>query len=373
MPHLLRAHTVPAFAAALLIGPGLAAASFTESLVRSYADYDDDVTAVYDVACSPFDGTDPVEDGCGCDPFVSHPANELCDIGGRLFRRSTVPDEGLSADSNVCEVAACGVGATALDALALARSDYGYNFVDVFSNSFLNEVDLRRSDEASAVSRWTDDLTLTTTVPGLANATLRATFRVRGGWENAPCLTVAAELRQLTETPPFVSDSYVGTSQTVAWDTVCNTAVPGGPESLPGYDAEDAPLDHSFQVEIPLPLPSTVRVFAELRAHAERGDDVLLFGPEGGFIGERTEGGGVEMRVERLEVPPGVEIASAADALDAYHVPEPDAGAGAAIALAARLALRRRRPLAPDQLAASMRCRSRIGRARSFSSITSAR
>jgi len=338
MPLLLRA-----LALAVVLGsPGLAAAQLTESLVRSHADYEDDLR--FDEDCSPLNTYDAGEEGCGCDPFVSEPPDRFCDIQGRLYELATIPGAPATSTSNACEADSCGIGASAVDALALARSDYGTNFVDVFSNSFLTDAANPpvRFDEASAVSRWSDTLTLTTEVPDLSGATLRAHFRVRGGWENAPCLTVAAQLQRLTETPPFAADIYVASSQTTEWDTVCQSSLGGGGE-LPGYDAQNATLDHVFELELPLSFPSPpVRIFAELRSHAEHGDDVLLFGPDGGFVGERTEGGGVEMRLERLEVPLGVEVASAAGALDAYNLPEPAPSAAAAFAIVALLGLRRR-------------------------------
>jgi hypothetical protein len=328
--------------AAIALSPSPGSAQLTESLVRTHADYEDDLR--FDEDCSPLNTFDPNEEGCGCDFFVPEPADRYCDDGGRLFERVIAADAPASSTANACEADACGVGASAIDALALARSGYGTNFVDVFSNSFLTDAENPplRFDQASAVSRWSDDLTLTTAVPDLADAVLRATFRVRGGWQNAPCLTVTAQLQRLTETPPFAADIYIATSQTTAWDTVCVGALGGGGE-LPGYDLLDSTLDHVFTLELPLSFPSPpVRIFAELRAHAEHGDDVLLFGPEGGFIGERTEGGGVELRLERLEVPLGVEISSAAGALEAYNVPEPGAALGSLVALGALLASRRR-------------------------------
>jgi len=47
-------------------------------------------------------------------------------------------------------------------------------------------------------------------------------------------------------------------------------------------------------------------------------------------------------RVESIEIPPGVNVTSAAGALDAYNVPEPDGAAGAVVALGVLLARRRR-------------------------------
>lgn len=329
--------------AAIALGASPAPAQLTESLVRSYASYEDDLR--YNEDCSPLNTFDANEEGCGCDPFVAEPADRFCDTGGRLFVRASVPDAPADSTSNACEVDACVVGASPLDALALARTDYGTNFVDVFANSFRTDAGNPplRFDEASAVSRWSDRLTLTTNVPDLAGTSLRAFFRLRGGWENAPCLTVVTELRRLSETPPFVADGYRATSQSAVWDTVCFGTGGAAGDVLPGFDVEDFTLDHSFTLELPLSFPSPpVSLFAELSSHAEHGDDVLLFGPEGGFAGERTEGGGVELRLERLEVPFGVEISSAAGALDAYNAPEPDAAIAAEIALGALLALRRR-------------------------------
>lgn len=172
-------------------------------------------------------------------------------------------------------------------------------------------------------------------MPDLSGASLRAVLRVRGSWENAACFVVRTLLYQSNlPPPPLVSQVEFANGDDVV-DAFCLIDDPFGllfpPPDSTDYGAEDGEIDVSFPLEIPLTLPAEVGLFGELRAYSLF-EDSRLGGPDGGL----------EMTVERLEVPVGVEVASAADALDAYNVPEPDIAAGAAIALAALIALRRR-------------------------------
>jgi hypothetical protein len=331
MAHALRsaALLIPSMLVVAVFAAWPASAQSVESQVRAYSE--DDHDAIYNEQCDPSPSTDPEAD-CGCDPFApgggGDEPDEKCSIDGDLFRFTTAPGVRVAAGSFACDVASCVFNGDPPDhGLGIAESDYGYNFVDVYSNTKTIEPWIH--DEGSAVSRWGDILTLTTDVPDLAGATLRANLRVRGSWQNAPCLIIRTELRQQSLEPPFIADSYVTRNQSLYFDPICNLSFG---DVLPGNNEEDFTLDHPIQLEIPLTFPATVSLFAELRAHAE-GTDALFDGPAGGF----------EMLVESLEVPLGVEIASAAGALDAYNVvPEPHALAGAVAALAALLALRRR-------------------------------
>jgi hypothetical protein len=67
-------------------------------------------------------------------------------------------------------------------------------------------------------------------------------------------------------------------------------------------------------------------------AAVAQGEDVFLDGPDDGL----------EMTVERLELPPGVDVASSNDALAAYDAPEPSAFARSLSLVVLVLAMRRR-------------------------------
>jgi hypothetical protein len=163
-------------------------------------------------------------------------------------------------------------------------------------------------------------------------ATLRTTFRVRGSWQDRACFTVYASTYTVPATPGGGSDFVsFGNRDFFSGATLCLGILGGPPPGFTDYNAEDGAIDLAVPIEIPIAVPSTVRLFGQLKAWAN-GDDSFVTGPNGGL----------EMTIERIEIPLGVEVTSAAGALAAYNVPEPGAAAGAVAALAALLSLRRR-------------------------------
>lgn len=315
-------------------GAGPARAAFVESQVRARSE--DDHDGIYHEQCNPSPSTDP-EETCGCDPFASggggDEPDEKCSIDGDLFRFTTAPGVRVAAGSFACDIETCAFNGDPPDhGLGVAESNYGLNFVRVFAEDLSSDPWIY--DAGGAISRWSDDLSFTSAVPDLSGATLRTIFRVRGSWQDQTCFVVQANTYAVPTSQGSPNDFVVfANGGGFPGATLC--LMPGGstgtPPGFTDYDAMDGTIDLAIPLEIPIAVPSTVRIFSELRAWAN-GDGAVLDGPNGGL----------EMTIERIEIPLGVDVTSAAGALAAYNVPEPGAAGGAAIALAALLALRRR-------------------------------
>ena len=338
MPCFPRAIWLAGFVSlSLAATPALAA--FVESQVRAYSEDDHDPLLKTNKECDPLPPQDPEEPDdvdCTCDVFGGgFDADETC-IDDDLFRFTNAPGARLLADSYACFVDACAFPGDPPDnGLGIAETDFGLSFVHVFSEDFSVSNDPRSfiSDEGGAVSRWSDDLLLTTAVPDLSGATLRTTFRVRGSWQGRTCFVVHAQTYAVPSTPGSSDRAVFSNNEGFPGATLClmPSGSTGPPPAFTDYGAENGTIDVALPLEIPITLPATVRLFSELRAFAN-GDDARVDGPNGGL----------EMTIERIEVPLGVDVASEAGALAAYNVPEPGVAATAAVALGSLLALRRR-------------------------------
>lgn len=316
-----------------------ASAQFVESQVRAYSEDDHAPLLQTNKDCDPLPPQDPEEPDdldCTCDVFGGgFGPDEKC-IDGDLFRFTSTPGVRLFADSFACDVDACAFpGDPPAHGLGIAESDFGLSFVDVFSEAYTvsNDPVVIIEDAGGAVSRWSDGLSLTTAVPDLSGATLRTTFRVRGSWQGRTCFVVHAQTYTVPSTPGGSDLAIFSNGAGFPGATLC--LMPGGstgpPPGFTDYDAVDGTIDLAIPLEIPITLPTTVRLFSELRAFAN-GDDARLDGPNGGL----------EMTIERIEVPLGVDVESEAGALAAYNVPEPGAVAATVLALVSLLSLRRR-------------------------------
>jgi hypothetical protein len=221
-----------------------------------------------------------------------------------------------------------------------ARSDFGENEVEVYAQSWSDSSNWSYHDVATAGSFWEDELTFTSDDPG-ATGSVRATFRIQGSWQNRACFA-------------FVGYFYDPASESSCTDQCCPcytiaaaqglenqsvnpcelvSPVGGGfgfPGSFPDYDEQDGDVDHFVTVELPLILDRPVRFGAAL-AGATAGFDFSALVS------------GVEAAVTELDVPAGVAVDSAANALSAYNLPEPGPGAAGAASALALAALRRRR------------------------------
>lgn len=329
---------MPLLACVAFVTAAPASAQFVESRVRAYSLDDHAPLLQRNEDCDPLppqDPEDPSDVECPCDVFGGgFAADEKC-IDGDLFEFSLVPGERIAAGSFACDVDSCFFPGDPPDhGLGVAESDMGLNFVHAFSENWLlvPAEDYFVDDAGGAFSQWNDDLSFTTAVPDLVASTLRTTFRVRGSWQDRACFTVYAGTYTVPATPgggsDFVSFANRGTFPGA---TLCLGVLGGPPPGFTDYDAEDGAIDLAIPIEIPIAVPSTVRVFGQLKAWAN-GDDSFVTGPNGGL----------EMTIERIEVPLGVNVASAAGALASYNVPEPTAATCAALAFAALLALRKR-------------------------------
>lgn len=337
---LRRVRFVPLLLAlAAIVAASPAAAQSVESRVRAHSLDDHAPLLDLNEDCDPLPPQDPEEPGyvqCSCDVFGGgFAANEKC-LDGDLFEFSLVPGERIAAGSFACDVDVCAFPGDPPDhGLGVAESDMGLNFVHAFSENWLRipAESYFVDDAGGAFSQWNDDLSFTTAVPDLVGSTLRTTFRVRGSWQDRACFTVYASTSTVPATPGGGSDfvSFGNRDDTFPGATLCLGVLGGPPPGFTDYNAEAGSIDLAVPIEIPIAVPSTVRVFGQLKAWAN-GDDSFVSGPNGGL----------EMTVERIEIPLGVDVTSAAGALAAYNVPEPGAASGAAIALAALLALRRR-------------------------------
>lgn len=321
---------------AVIVAAGPASAQFVESQVRARSE--DDHDPIYHEQCDPSPSTDP-EETCGCDPFApgggGDEPDEKCSIDGDLFRFTNAPGVRVTAGSFACDIESCVFNGDPPDhGLGVAESDMGLNFVHAFSENWLliPAEDYFVDDAGGAFSQWNDDLSFTTAVPDLVASTLRTTFRVRGSWQDRACFTVYASTHTVPATPGGGSD-FVSFANRGLFPgaTLCLGVLGGPPPGFTDYDAEDGAIDLAIPIEIPIVVPSTVRVFGQLKAWAN-GDDSFVTGPNGGL----------EMTIERIEVPLGVDVSSAAGALASYNVPEPTAATCAALAFAALLALRKR-------------------------------
>jgi hypothetical protein len=256
---------------------------------------------------------------------------------------------GVSVNATTCIDPCVVMPPAQYEAEAAAETDFGSNEVDAYSESWEDGANSSYHDSAQATSRWQDELTLSSVVPG-ASGSLRVTFRVEGSWQNLACFTFVAFVYDPSTIVPGCVGDCCGCPTVHSLAAVANSDAseceasppwntPGSLPLTPFPDFGDADGEAAVttSVELPLILDRPLRLGARLAG----GTGALSFS---------TLEAGVTAVVESLEVPAGVEVDSAAGALAAYHVtvPEPVAGAGAAGALLALLGLRsgRRAPAA---------------------------
>jgi hypothetical protein len=211
MAHALRSTALLIPFAIAVFAAWPASAQSVESQVRAYSEDDHEPLLQLNKECDPLPPQDPEQPDdidCSCDVFGGgFEPDEKC-IDGNLFRFTNAPGVRVAADSFACDVDACFFpGDPPDDGLGVAESDFGLNFVRVFSENL--SVDPWIYDAGGAVSRWSDDLAFTTAVPDLSGTTLRTTFRVRGSWQNRTCFVVQANVYTIGGTPGGGSDFVV--------------------------------------------------------------------------------------------------------------------------------------------------------------------
>lgn len=120
-------------------------AQLVESRVRSWAENEIDLETrfIYAISCDPSPNADPIEDGCGCQTSGLYGTDEKC-LDGRLYRFTNLPGDRLTSSSFACDVDACVFIPPEMppdESLAIAETNYGANFVDVFSSTYEFEPD----------------------------------------------------------------------------------------------------------------------------------------------------------------------------------------------------------------------------------------
>jgi hypothetical protein len=329
MPRRARSRWASAAAAlSLVVGAGAPALGpfepRIETRVRALSELENGPT--YNIECDPSPNADPENEGCDCEPGVDYGPSAVC-VDESLYSFTSHPSALLEADSFACPTDQCAITPLPDNGLGLAKTSYGSNYVDVFS--YASSIEPYVYDSAAAASAWFDELTLTTEEP-IPAAPIRAIFRVRGAWQNHACFVVHAQIAH-NAFPPTTGRRVRFANTSSPPDVACImdglTPVPAG---FTDFDADDGQIDLAIPLDITIDLPTSLILWGELRAFAAS-TEARLAGPDGGL----------EMTVERIEVPFGVEASSAAGALGAYSVPEPAATSSATIAIAAIAARRR--------------------------------
>lgn len=276
---------------------------------------------------------------------IFDPPNFVDDVG---FDESSVPGVRVTASASTCLTPCVLVPPHVSEAEAEAETDYGSNRVDVFSQSYSTGSNSAYYDDAGAESRWEDELVFESSVPG-TTGTIRATYRVRGHWNNSACFSFVGFLYDpASETgcsdvccPCFETSSVVRAGNQ-ATDSICTAPTSFGdglpPAAFPDLGEEDGEIDLTVSVEVPLILDQPIRLGGALGAYA------------GGFDHSSFDAPGVSVTVENLVVPVGVTVDSSANAESAYHiVPEPGIApgvlaAGVVLAVLSRPRRVRKRP-----------------------------
>lgn len=124
-----------AIAALCLVAAAPAAAQIVESQVRSLAEDENEIVE-YNLDCDPSPHADPIEFGCSCEVSGVYGEDEKCLADRHLHRFTNLPGERLRQASFSCDADSCVFIPPAMppdEALAIAETDYGFNFVDVSS------------------------------------------------------------------------------------------------------------------------------------------------------------------------------------------------------------------------------------------------